>query len=192
MVNLDWLHSGGRQHQQEDVIDFRRIMDEGDILLVNLSSGRRISEDNASLLGALMVNDLFLKARGRPKGARPFYLYVDECSRFVSEEIGRILDEGRQFGLHLILAHQHLAQLKKAGDAVYNAVWTDARTKVVFGGLSPDDAKVMAETVYMDEVDFEEPKESLSKPVTTGYEIIQLRSRTETHGNSRTQSRSDL
>ena len=176
---------------RENALDLRSVMDEGAILLVNLSSGRRVSEENASLLGALIVSDLFLKARGRGKGSRPFFLYVDECSRFVSEDIGRILDEGRQFGLHLILAHQHLAQLMKAGEAVYNAVMTDARTKIVFGGLSPDDAKVMAETVYMGEIDFEEAKQSLVKPVTVGYERITLSNESESSGRSHGSGRSE-
>ena len=176
--------------QKERTIDVRRVMDDGAMLLVNLSSGRRLSEDNASLLGALLVSTLFLKARGRPKGSRPFYLYVDECSRFVSEDIQRILDEGRQFGLHLILAHQHLSQLQKAGDAVYHAVMTDARTKVVFGGLSPDDAKVMAETVYMGEIDLEEAKTSLNKPVVVGHRREIMRSASEGESTTRSLSRS--
>lgn len=174
--------------QREDTLRFREIMDQGGMLLVNLSSGRALSEANASLLGALMVNDLFLKARGRPKGSRPFYLYIDECSRFISEDIGRILDEGRQFGLHLILAHQHLSQLKRAGEAVYGAVMTDARTKVVFGGLSPEDAEIMADVIYMGELDFEEAKTSLNKPVAVGHETIRLENAatTETRGITET------
>ncbi len=177
--------------QRENTLSMRSVMDEGGMLLVNLSSGRSLSEANASLLGALLVNDLFLKARGRPKGSRPFYVYIDECSRFVSEDIGRILDEGRQFGLHLILAHQHLAQLKRAGEAVYGAVLTDARTKVVFGGLSPEDAEIMGDLLYMGELDFEEAKKSLIKPVVVGQEMIRLESAatTRTHGATDTTGR---
>lgn len=177
--------------QREQVLDLRQVMDRGQILLVNLGSGLTLSKDNASLLGALLVSHLFLKAQGRPKGSRPFYLYIDECSRFVSEDIQCILDEGRQFGLHLILAHQHLSQLLKAGDTVYHAVMTDARTKVVFGGLSPDDAKVMAETVYMGELDLEEAKTSLNKPVVVGHEIIDLRGESHAEGRGMSQATSE-
>lgn len=177
--------------QQTKTLRFRPVMDEGQVVLVNLSSGRKISEDNASLLGSLMVNDLFLKARGRPKGSRPFYLYIDECSRFISEDIGRILDEGRQFGLHLILAHQHLPQLKRAGEAVYGAVMTDARTKVVFGGLSPEDAKIMAEVVFMGELKLEEEKRSLNKPVVVGHERGWFETSTSTFATGRTSGSSD-
>ena len=59
---------------------------------------------------------------------------------FINEDVARILDEGRKFGLHLILAHQHLAQLKKAGEDIYHSVMTDAKTKIIFGGLSAEDA----------------------------------------------------
>lgn len=177
--------------QQENVLDFRQTMDQGQVLLVNLSSGRNISEDNASLLGALIVNDLFLKARGRPKGRRPFYLYIDECARFINPDIASILDEARQFGLHLILAHQHLSQLEKSGEAVYGAVMTNARTKVVFGGLSPDDAEEMARNLFMGEFDLEEAKQSLMKPVVVGHETIWLSSHSNGEGESSGSSRSD-
>jgi hypothetical protein len=170
--------------QRENVLNFRRIMDEGHILLVSLSSGRKVSEDNANLLGALLINDLFLKARGRPKGSRPFYLYIDECGRFINEDIGRMLDEARQFGLHLILAHQHLSQLQRAGEWVYQAVMTDARTKVVFGGLSPDEARILAEAVFMGELDLEEAKQSLTKPTVVGYEAVWMRSLSEASGST--------
>jgi hypothetical protein len=158
--------------QKERVINFRKLMDEGYILLVNLASGSALSDDNARLLGSLIVNDLFLKARGRPQKVaqdHPFYLYIDECALFINEDIGRILDEARKFGLHLILAHQHLAQLKKAGEAVYHSVMTNAQTKVVFGGLSPDDARVMAELVFMGEFDLEESKRAFDKPAVVRY-----------------------
>ena len=110
-----------------------------------------------------------MKAKARPEGSRPFYLYIDECARFVNEDIGRILDEGRKFGLHLILAHQHLAQLKKAGEEVYQAVMTDAKTKVVFGGLNTEDARVLAEQIFLGELDLDDPKNILSRPVVVGY-----------------------
>ena len=172
--------------QIENTIDFRKIMDEGWIVLVNLSASDKISDDNARLLGTLIVNDLFMKAKGRPKDSKPFYLYIDECARYVNEDIGRILDEGRKFGLHLILAHQHLAQLKKAGEDIYHAVMTDAKTKVIFGGLSAEDARVLAEQVFLGELDLEEAKESLNKPVVVRYitRWFESYSKSTAHGES--------
>lgn len=155
--------------QIEQTINFRKIMDEGWILLVNMASANKISDDNARLLGTLIVNDLFMKAKGRPKGSRPFYLYIDECGLFINEDIGRILDEGRKFGLHLILAHQHLSQLKRAGEDIYRSVMMDARTKVVFGGSDPEEAEILARQIFLGELSLEEPKEILDKPTVVGY-----------------------
>ena len=155
--------------QQELVLDFRRAMDEGHIILVNLASRGRLSHDNARLLGALMTNDLFLKAQRRSAGSRPFYFYIDECSLFVNEDIADILDQARKFGLHLVLAHQHLSQLRKASETVYSAVMTNAQTKVVFGGLSAEDAEIMARAVFMGEYKLDEAKYHYDTYAVTGH-----------------------
>ena len=176
--------------QTENTLNFSEMMDEGRVLLVNLASADRISEDNARLLGTLIVNDLFMKAKGRPKGSRPFYLYIDECALFINEDIKRILDEGRKFGLHLILAHQHLAQLRKAGEDIYHAVMTDAKTKVIFGGLNTEDARVLTEQIFLGELDLEEAKVTLNKPVVTGYIRTLLDSYSEGTGVTRGQASS--
>lgn len=172
--------------QTEHTIDFRKIMDEGYVLLVNLAPKGKISDDNARLLGSLIVNDLYMNARCRPEGSRPFYLYIDECARYINEDIGRILDEGRKFGLHLILAHQHLSQIKKAGEDIYHSVMTDAKTKVVFGGLDVEEAEILTKQVTLGEPDLEQPKETLNKPVVVGYIKEWLRNYSHARGHSET------
>jgi hypothetical protein len=173
--------------QQAGTLDFKKIMDEGYIVLVNLSSGKSVSHDNARLIGTLLVNDLFLTATERPQKSRPFYLYIDECSLFINEDVARILDEGRKFGLHLILAHQHLAQLKKAGEDIYHSVITDAKTKVIFGGLSAEDARILSEQVFLGELDLEERKATLDKPTVVGYMRTWLKNYSK--GKSHTESK---
>jgi hypothetical protein len=172
----------------EQAIDFRAVMDEGAVLLVNLAAKGRLSDDNARLLGTLIVNDLFMKCQSRPEGSRPFYLYIDECARFINDDVARILDEGRKFGLHLILAHQHLAQLEEVSPKVYRSVMTDAKTKVVFGGLAAQDARILAENIFAGELELQEVKEVLDKPVAVGYikEMVHNfgGSKTETYGKS--------
>jgi hypothetical protein len=176
--------------QIEHTLDFAACMDEGTVVLVNLACRGQISDDNARLLGSLLVSDLFLKARRRPPKSRPFYLYIDECSLFVNDDIGRILDEGRKFALHLILAHQHLSQLKEAGEKVYSSVMTNAQTKVVFGGLSPEDAPIVSELLFMGELDLEEPKRALDKPVVTGYARAWMRNESKSRSATRAESTS--
>lgn len=148
--------------QTEHAIDVRQVLDQGAVLLVNLGS-RKISREAARLLGTLLVYDLFLTALERPRDSPPFYLYVDECYDFVNEDIGLILDRCRQFGLHAVLAHQHLAQLKRAGETVYMAMRTDTKVKVVFGGLVPEEASLVAQQVHMGEFDPDEIKHELHR-----------------------------
>ncbi len=155
--------------QRDNVIDFRTCMDDGEIVLINLAPTNDLSTNNAQVLGTLVVSELFLKCFGRPAGARPFYLYIDEAYRYLTKDIENILDQARKFGLHLILAHQRLGQLKEAGDSIYNAVMTGAQTKIVFGGLEVTDARLMAENIFIGEFDLQEAKERFNKPTVIGH-----------------------
>ena len=172
--------------QIENTIDFQEVMDKGKIVLVNLASSDKISEDNAQLLGTLLVNELWQKAKGRPKNSKPFYLYIDECSLFINNDIARILDEGRKFGLHLILAHQHLDQLKRVSDVVYKSVLTDAKTKVVFGGLCYEDAEILVKQMFLGELDLQEYKNCLTKFEVVGYTKKLLKNWSNASGEAKT------
>lgn len=154
--------------QRHSALDFRAVMDAGDIVLVNLGSRATFSYENARVVGSLIINDLFLTALGRDMRVakrKPFTLYIDEAHDFLSNDVERILDQTRKFGLHAVLAHQRLGQLKERGEGVYNAVMTNARTKIVFGGLADEDAGVMAREILRSEVNLETPKHVLDKPV---------------------------
>lgn len=100
--------------QPQSTIDLRTIMDEGKILVVNLSKGG-LGEGNAHLLGALIVNSIAQAALARedmePEQRRTFHLYVDEFQNFATESFGLILSEARKYKLTLTLAHQYLAQV---------------------------------------------------------------------------------
>lgn len=169
--------------QVEDAIDFRRVMDEGAVLLVNLGTKGNLSREEARLLGTLMVNDLFMKALDRQAGCRPFYLYIDECARFLNDDIHYILDETRKFGLHLILAHQRLGQLREAGENIYNAVMS-IESKAILGGIFKDDAQELAQQVFLGELNLEEAKASLRKPAVVGYDRERLASHSRSVGQS--------
>lgn len=157
--------------QKTNTVDFHRIMDEGCIVLVNLSWGKSISPQNARMLGTLLINDLFTAARGRPEGSRPFYLYIDEFAEFANEDTAQILDQCRKWGLHLILAHQHLNQLKSVSEKLYDSVRTNAKTKLIFGGLTPEDAEILARQVFMGEFDIDEIKHTLKSRKVMDYRL---------------------
>lgn len=100
--------------QRHSSINFRQIMDDKQILLVNLSKGM-LGEFDSQLLGMILIGKLFLAAMGRAdvdKAQRvPFHWYIDEFQNFATDSIGHLLSESRKFGIRLTLANQNLAQL---------------------------------------------------------------------------------
>jgi hypothetical protein len=130
--------------QPKSTFNIREIMDEGKILIVNLSKGL-IGEDNASILGSFMVTKIQLAAMSRsdiPKieDRRPFYLYVDEFQNFATDSFATILSEARKYGLNLTVANQYISQMS---DTVRNAVFGNVGTMICFR-VSADDSPILA------------------------------------------------
>ena len=128
--------------QVKSTIDLRQIMDEGKILIVNLSKGR-IGEDNMRLLGGIIITKLQLAAMERvnvsEEERRDFYLYVDEFQNFANESFANILSEARKYHLNLVVAHQYIKQLQ---EEVAWAVFGNVGTIITFR-VGSDDAAFM-------------------------------------------------
>jgi type IV secretion system coupling TraD/TrwB family protein len=128
--------------QPKSSFNIRQIIDQHKILIVNLSRGL-VGEDNASLLGSLMVTKIQLAAMSRadmPAEQRtPFYLYVDEFQNFATDSFATILSEARKYGLNLTVANQYIAQMPiEVKDAVFGNVGS-----IVSFRMSADDARTM-------------------------------------------------
>jgi len=108
--------------QSKSAFNIRKIMDEGKILLVNLSKGK-VGDINAQLLGLIFVNKISMAAMSRadiPESKRKdFYLYVDEFQNFATDAFADILSEARKYHLALIMAHQYISQLQNTSDMTY-------------------------------------------------------------------------
>jgi len=95
-------------------IDLEAVMNEGKILLANLSQGK-IGEDNSQILGAMLITKFQLAAMQRAQipeaKRRDFYLYVDEFQNFATDSFVKILSEARMYHLNLVLANQYVAQI---------------------------------------------------------------------------------
>lgn len=130
--------------QPKSTLNVRRIMDEGQVLLVNLSKGR-LGEDAAALLGALLISQVQLAALGRadrPEAERrDFFLYVDEFQNFATDAFGTILSEARKYRLGLIVANQYLAQLS---EGTLHALFGNVGSLVCFQAGAKD-AELLAE-----------------------------------------------
>lgn len=129
--------------QTKSAFRFRQAMDEGKILLVNLSKWK-IWEINAQLLWMILVSQIYNAAMSRAnvpeEQRRDFFLYVDEFQNFVTWTFADILSEARKYHLSLIMAHQYIAQLESGNkqewwkasvkDAVFGNVWSMQSFKV--------------------------------------------------------------
>lgn len=129
--------------QPKSKINLRQIMDEGKILLINLSKGK-IGEDNASMIGSFLVSKFQIDAMSRAdldfRERRDFYLYIDEFQNFATDSFENILSEARKYRLSLIVANQFTSQIQEnVRDAIFGNVGT-----IVSFGLGYDDATIMS------------------------------------------------
>jgi hypothetical protein len=130
--------------QPKSTFNVREIMDDGKILIVNLSKGL-LGEDNSGILGSFLVTKIQLAAMSRSDipdiaDRRPFYLYVDEFQNFATDSFATILSEARKYGLNLTVANQYISQMS---DTVRGAVFGNVGTMISFR-VSADDAPILA------------------------------------------------
>lgn len=123
---------------------FRRLMDDGTILLVNVSKGR-LGEEASLLLGSLIVSTIglaaFSRAEATPDSRRPYIVYLDEFHNFTTLMLANMMSELRKYGVGLILAHQYMNQLDPD---IRHAVLGNAGTIISFR-VGPEDATILAD-----------------------------------------------
>ncbi len=120
--------------QEKSSFNFREVMDNKKILLVNLSKGK-LGDINANLIGLILVGKILMAALSRVdsigKDLPPFYLYIDEFQNITTDSIAQILSEARKYKLSLNVAHQFIAQLEdNIKDAVFGNVGSIAAFRV--------------------------------------------------------------
>lgn len=129
--------------QEHSSIDFRKIMDEGKILIVNLSKGL-LGETNSYLLGMIIIGKILMAAFSRvdvlEEQRRDFYVFIDEFQNVTTNTISVILSEARKYRLNLTIAHQYLAQLK---ENILKAVFGNVGTLISFR-VGKEDAEFLA------------------------------------------------
>ncbi len=136
--------------QPRSSLDFRKIMDEKKILIINLSKGR-MGEGNANLIGSMLITKLYLTAMSRANlsGAEirtlpPFYFFVDEFQSFANESFANILSEARKYKLSLTMAHQYIEQM---AEEVRAAVFGNVGSIITFR-VGPFDAEVLEKIFF--------------------------------------------
>ena len=118
--------------QAKSAFSFRKVMDEGKILIINLAKGK-IGEENSNFLGLLIVPQILMAAMSRAdvpeEQRRDFYLYVDEFQNFATPDFAQILSEARKYRLNLTVANQFIGQMD---DEIKNAVFGNVGTLMAF------------------------------------------------------------
>lgn len=118
--------------QSDSAFNFRKIMDEGKILLISLAKGK-IGEENSSFLGLILVPKILAAAMSRQDmpmdERRDFYLYVDEFQNFATPDFAQILSEARKYRLNLTVANQFIGQME---EEIKNAIFGNVGTIVSF------------------------------------------------------------
>jgi len=124
-------------------IDLESMMNEGKIVIVNLSQGK-LGEDSSALLGAMIITKIQLASMNRvyqqETERRDFYLYVDEFQNFATTSFIKILSEARKYRLDLTLANQYIGQID---EEVQKAIFGNAGSLAAFG-VGATDARILA------------------------------------------------
>ncbi len=137
--------------QSRSTIDFREIIDRGQILLVNLSKGL-LSQLDAQLLGMLIMGKVFCAAmeRATDRGSerRKAFMFVDEFGNFATDTAANILSESRKFGLHMTMAFQNLSQLSanEGKQNLLESLLGNVGSLMLFRMGPPDAEKLVAYT----------------------------------------------
>lgn len=130
--------------QPKSTINFDKIMDEGKILICNLSKGK-LGEDNSEVLGIMILTKIQLtalkRARQESTNRKPFYLYVDEFQNFATPSFVQMLSEARKYGLVLTMVEQSTSQQKDRN--LVNVLLANVGTVVTFRSANPEDEKLM-------------------------------------------------
>lgn len=160
--------------QTQNTLDLQSVMDEGKHLLVNL--GTVSAPETQRLLGALLINGVFHAAKRRdPRCRQDWFLIVDEFGEFATKDFANSLDQLRKFGAHIVVGHQRLRQLEREDPDVLSAVMTNAKIKVVFGGLERPEAERMARELFTGQVRGDQVKHTTMqtkfRPVLDTFEV---------------------
>jgi len=128
--------------QQKSTFNFREVMDQGKILIINLSKGR-LGDMNSYLIGMIVVGKIMIAALSRvdspEEERRDFYLYIDEFQNVTTKTIPSILAEARKYRLDMIFAHQFIGQLD---DDTKKAIFGNVGSMLAFR-VGPEDAKFL-------------------------------------------------
>jgi hypothetical protein len=174
-------------------IDLRKLMDEGAIIIADLSPGKaQFHREDSQVFGTFLLADFFVRMFHRERTDQPFTVYIDEFQNYVSPDLTLMLDMARNFGLRFVLAHQRPGQLLNRDPDLYSAVRTNTRTKVIFGGVASDELEPIAKDISFGVLDPRKIKQIMTAPTVTRYVKEYWEAHAETEAMGYSQSKSEM
>lgn len=125
--------------------DLARVMDEGVLMLVNLSQDA-LGPINAEIMGGLLASHFSAAAPSR-ETSHPYFLLMDEIGRYPTDAFSEIVTTRRQHGLFLMGAFQDLQQLEKV-EGLKVDLLTNTRHQFFYKIGHPDDAEEIARLLW--------------------------------------------
>lgn len=171
--------------QTENCIDFRKIMDEGGIVLCNLDGGTNAYGTDTDLLGKLMVRTVLFHATRRTN-KHPFSIVIDEAQRYVTADMPRLLAEVRKNEVSVVAAIQWLNQVAAVDENILAALLNGTNIKICFRLRDAEESEQLARTIVP--LNPERPIASLIKPTVVGMQRIQLANHSDSTQHSETGS----
>jgi hypothetical protein len=173
---------------QKFAFDPSQAIAEKKIVLCNLSPRDLMDTHHRKMLGTQILHSFCRAAMDRTDHqAVPCYVIADEFHEFLCPEVLEILNGGRKFGIHLVLAHQFLSQLQDVAKQDWrylDAVLQNPGLRVVFGGLQWEDAERMALEMLNEEIDLKKIKNEIYGTVQTSHvEWMDLRTEMSAHAS---------
>jgi hypothetical protein len=171
-------------------LNFRELMDDGWIVLVNTAASEQ-TEEAAYTFTRLLVRHLFTAAKKREEGADPFFLVIDEASRYFSPDVARILNEAGKFGLHLVAGMQGIQQAKHESEATYIAIQENVNGEIVMRTTHPEEKALFTERFFGDYIDLDEPKHMVKVAIPRTVAHTTTTRTVSSGGQSRSRTSSD-
>ena len=131
--------------QRAPSINFKKIIQNGELLLVNLEETEYLSAEQARVIGDLIICELIATARQIPEGERrEFFLFIDEAERHLAEDLGMAVAELRKFKMALVLIFQDLSCLTKGELDLGPKILSQYGIQMTFQQQNPEDVELLA------------------------------------------------
>ena len=160
--------------RHDNTMDIPAVIEGGYWVFLDVSRDQALlGRDHGRILATCFLSDVTDYALTRPEAdgkAKPFFVFVDEFEEYViSSDVNTLLDRCRKRGIHLIMAHQTLDQIREEHRKLFSSVIGNSDNKIVLGLNNPDDAEYIVRYLFPD-IDLKEVKDEVRLPMTVRYE----------------------